>query len=440
MNRRLDSTVDDDGDAPPRAPARPAPTLLLAFASEGRRRNERHLLRDGVVLGREPLVFPGGPLDDDRLSRAHAEVKRHGRGYAVADLGSRNGTWVNGVRLQRPHPLVPGDLIRVGGTLILYAAFGDSADASIAASLVGPSDALSTVRRGIAAHAVGPRPTVLVTGESGTGKELVAAAIHEASGRAGKLVAVNCGALAEGTVAGELFGHVRGAFTDASADRPGLFRSAHRGTLFLDEVGEIPPALQPHLLRAIETRQVRPVGGTEDVAVDVAIVAATNRDLIAEVRGGRFRGDLYARLARAIVHVPPLRERREDIPALVDHLLARCGAGGRAMAAALAEALLLHGWPLNVRELFNVLSTAVQSQPGSEPLALTPEVERALAAGRALAAAAPDEEAPSRETLEAALARARGKVAAAARQLGCSRQQLYRWAARHGLDPSRFRG
>src|SRR5262249_50599634 len=157
----------------------------------------------------------------------------------------------------------------------------------------------------------------------------------------------NCGAFAEGLLAGELFGHVRGAFTGAVSDRQGLFRAADRGTLFLDEVGELPQQLQVSLLRVLEVGQVRPVGGTEDVTVDVAIVAATNRDLVAEVRQGAFRTDLYARLGQWSIHVPPLRERREDIPWLVRHLLARCDAAQRAITTPLAEALLLHHWTLN---------------------------------------------------------------------------------------------
>jgi transcriptional regulator with PAS, ATPase and Fis domain len=219
---------------------------------------------------------------------------------------------------------------------------------------------------------------VVVTGETGTGKEIVAHLIHRRSGRPGPFVAVNCAGFTESLLASELFGHVRGAFTGAIAEQPGLFRAAHGGTLFLDEAGDIPVALQATLLRVLETWNIRPVGSTRDVPVDVRVVAASNRDLVTLVRKGLFRADLYSRLAQWTIHVPALRERREDIPALSRALLSQHGAGERTLTPDLEEALLVHPWPLNVRGLANVLSVAAIATPAGLPLGLCPEVQSAL--------------------------------------------------------------
>lgn len=429
----------------PKASGGGSPTLVLAFADGGRGAPERMSLTTDVLLGRDEPLFSGS-LKDDAISRRHAEIRAHHGRYRLHDLGSRNGTYVNGRRVSGVHALEPGDVIRVGATLLLYARMSDERedDAEVARSLIGESDAIASVRRGISLVA-GQKRSVIITGETGTGKELAAQALHARSGRSGELVAVNCGAFADDLLASELFGHVRGAFTGAAGDRKGLFRAANGGTLFLDEVGEMPRELQPKLLRVLEVGRVRPVGASEEVPVDVAIIAATNRDLIAEVREGRFRSDLYARLAQWPLHLPPLRARREDIPWLLVHLLARCGAAGRTMTFALTEAVLTHPWPHNVRGLYNVLSIAALASPANGPLELTPEVTLAMDAARALAEpdAPPSEKAaasmPAANVVKEALIKARGSVAAAARSLGCSRQQLYRWLQVHEMSVDAFR-
>ncbi len=437
----MDETTAEAGTVEPPRPRGGEPALVLAFTGDGRRAVERcGLPASGVLLGRDVLVFPGGVLADGQLSRRHAEVRREAGRFVLRDLASRNGTFVNGRRLDAPHALAPGDVIRIGRTLLVYAVLPDD-DERIAPSLIGPSEAMAAARRAVVA-AAGARHTVLVTGETGTGKEVVAQALHAASRRPGRFVAVNCGALSEGTLASELFGHVKGAFTDATADRPGLFRAADGGTLLLDEIGDLPPPLQVKLLRTLETRQVRPVGGTAEIAVDVLVAAATNRDLAGDVRAARFRADLYGRLSQWVIHLPPLRERREDLPSLTRHLLARLDAADRAMSPALAEALLLHPWPLNVRGLVNVLAVAARAGGRDSPLDLRPEVEAVLAANRAIVGDEPERPPagePTREQLADALTRFHGQVAAAARHLGGTRQQLYRWARKHGLDPQRFR-
>jgi DNA-binding NtrC family response regulator len=229
--------------------------------------------------------------------------------------------------------------------------------------LVGQSRAMQALRAQIAR--CGPTPSnVLISGESGTGKELVARAIHAASARrSGPFVPVNCGAIPDSLLESQLFGHVRGAFTNAVQANPGLFVAAHGGTLYLDEVAEMPCALQVKLLRVIEERQVWAVGATRPLAVDVRIVASTNRDLAREVQAERFRTDFFYRLEVVHLRLPPLRERRDDIPLLADHLVRRLNAKlNRAVRAVEPEALALlvnHGWNGNVRELENVLERAM---------------------------------------------------------------------------------
>ncbi|AKU91124.1 sigma-54-dependent transcriptional regulator [Vulgatibacter incomptus] len=250
-----------------------------------------------------------------------------------------------------------------------------------ALGMAGSSAALEKIR-GRIRKAAPTDETVLVTGESGAGKELIARALHQESTRAsGPFVAINCAQAHRDLFDAELFGYVRGAFTGASQDRPGLFREAAGGSLFLDEVGELPLTAQAKLLRVLETRTVRPVGGTREVPIDVRVIAATNRDLAAEVRSGAFREDLFFRLNVLSIEVVPLRERREDIEPIARHLLGRMRKeGGRELALdpdALAE-LLRYDWPGNVRELANVLKrSAIFAQGATIP---ADEVREAIGA------------------------------------------------------------
>jgi transcriptional regulator with PAS, ATPase and Fis domain len=270
----------------------------------------------------------------------------------IRDLGSRNGTFVNGLRVSR-EVLRRGDLIRLGGTVFrLETDPGEeSALPEIHGPLIGASRSLRVTLARAEAAALSDAP-VLLQGPTGTGKELLAAAVHRASGRAGPMLAVNCAALPAHLIESELFGHERGAFSGADTSRPGLFRAAHRGTLFLDEIGELPGPVQATLLRVLDTRAVRPVGGVAELAVDARVVAATNRDLRGAVEAGEFRADLYARLAESVVEVAPLVERPSDLAPLWHHLVAELSGGGRIeLGAAVFEAMALHRWPFNVREL-----------------------------------------------------------------------------------------
>jgi two-component system response regulator AtoC len=231
-------------------------------------------------------------------------------------------------------------------------------------NVVGRSEAMLQVYK-TAARVASTDATVLIQGESGTGKELVARAIHAASPRAsGPFVAVDCGAIAEGVLESELFGHTRGAFTGAQAARRGLFEEAHHGTLFLDEIGDVGPNLQARLLRALQEGTIRRVGANDPISVDVRIVAATNRDMDAAVKQGTFRADLYYRLHVVSIRIPPLRERREDIPLLAEHFAQKHGRPeGSAISPEAREILVAYDWPGNVRELENAVARALALNP-----------------------------------------------------------------------------
>ena len=431
------------------------PILLLPFPPSGNGdAQSRAIPREGILLGHGERVFDE-PFADPSMSSRHAEVHLEGAQAVVHDLGTSAGTRLNGSAMRGVHALVEGDVLRVGDTMLVYTSLGRAgagAEERIAAEpeLTGLTPSIEAVRRSVEAVAPHPR-TVVVSGETGTGKEIVARLLHRRSGRAGPFVAVNCGGFTEGLLASELFGHVRGAFTGAVAEQQGLFRAARGGTLLLDEAGDIPLALQPTLLRVLETWEVRPVGSSRDVAVDVRVVAASHRELVGMVQQGLFRADLYARLAQWVIRIPPLRDRRADIPLLCRALLARLGAAGRPLTPDLEEALLVHPWPLNVRGLANVLSTAAIATPAGEPLGLGPEVRAALQDNRIERSVLPPDASPvappgapplelDRASLEELLLRFGGRVAEMARHVGISRPKLYRllWSAE--LDPARFRG
>jgi DNA-binding NtrC family response regulator len=279
---------------------------------------------------------------------------------------------------------------------------------------------------------------VLIHGESGTGKELVARALQATSPRAaGAFVPVDCGALPETIIESELFGHERGAFTGALG-ATGLFRMAHHGTLFLDEVGELPLGVQAKLLRALQHKEIRPVGSASAVPVDLRVISATHRDLAAMVAQGRFRADLFYRLDVVRIEIPPLRDRREDIPLLVHHFLRKHGgASGRVTGIedAALEALVLAEWPGNVRELENAVESALALAPGPWlRLADLPVARRQAPAPAAPPASLPlSLDAYERCALERALAETGGDATAASRRLGIGRSTFYRKLAQHGI-------
>lgn len=326
--------------------------------------------------------------------------------------------------------------------------------------LLGLTPAIQRVRDDVQLVAASPF-AVLVTGETGVGKELVARSIHWSSPRRDEpLIYVNCAALPESIIESELFGHVRGAFTGASNDRAGKLEIAHRGTLFLDEVGELPLTAQPKLLRALQEGEIQKVGADRPLHVDVRVVAATNRDLESEVAAGRFRADLYHRLAMFPIHVPPLRERREDIALLAGHFLdqtrRRLGLGPVRLTEASRQWLHAGEWPGNVRELDHVLGRAVlRASMGVErglPVVVQPVHLGANLPSAGAASPPPRDGAPTavrlhdaveetkRTLIRRAVAEHDGNWAAAARALGMARGNLHHMARRLGLlEPERRR-
>jgi two-component system response regulator HydG len=277
---------------------------------------------------------------------------------------------------------------------------------------------------------------VLITGESGTGKELVAKALHFNSPRAERpFLPINCAAVPAGLLESELFGHVKGAFTGAVGSRRGLFREANGGTLFLDEIGDMAPELQAKLLRAIEDRTIRPVGSDQATPLDVRIIAATNQDLPARIRAGQFREDLYYRLAVIPIQLPPLRERKEDIPLLAEHFLGRAVAATSKLVSGFTPetmaALLRHPWPGNVRELENVVERAVTltgaGQIVPEALLLDAALNPATDASLAQLSGRPTLRELGEEYVNLVLREVGGDKARAAEILGISKRTLYRW-------------
>jgi two-component system response regulator HydG len=318
----------------------------------------------------------------------------------------------------------------------------EARDAGATPTLIGSSPAMRALSRTLASLRHN-ESTVLITGESGTGKELVAAALHAASPRrAGPFVPVDCGALPESIIESELFGHERGAFTGA-VGAPGLFRLAHGGTLFLDEIGEIPLAVQAKLLRALQPREVRPLGGNAAVPVDIRVIGATNRDLGEMVAAGTFRRDLYYRLDVVRLALPPLRERREDVPLLARHFLEkhrRADSPVLGFEADALAALAARDWPGNVRELENALESALALARGER---LGVRDFAPASARRSAAAPAADSSLPlsldayERAALERALGESGGDATLAARRLGIGRSTFYRKLAEHGIAPAR---
>jgi len=387
-------------------------------------------------------------LDDDTVSRRHLEIVRTDSGLQLRDLGSTNGTRVGGVRIQEAL-ISPGALLDIGEVPVSIGVALDSV--AVPASEndhFGLAVGRSRVMRrlfGVLERVAKTNANVMLTGETGTGKDVLARSLHLESGRTGGFEVLDCGAIVPSLVESELFGHERGAFTGAVSARAGAFERAEGGTLFLDELGELPLDLQPKLLRVLEAREFRRVGGTRTIAADVRIVAATCRDLRAEVAAGRFREDLYYRLAVVSLHVPPLRDRREDIPVLAEHLVE----SGTKIPEGIMAKLVDHDWPGNVRELRNVLDrlSVMASAPNELQLFDTPQVERV--------AEEPKPREPAREPYDPSLsyretrarfeagfeasyvhwllARNGGNVSAAAREARMDRNHLSDLARRHGL-------
>jgi len=302
-------------------------------------------------------------LADRTVSRFHCELLVRGNTILIRDCGSTNGTLIDGVRV-REAEIPPGTLVRIGGSAFRVElgdepAFVEVSSRTQFGELVGASVEMRRIYAILERLAL-TDATVLVQGETGTGKDVLARSLHAASPRAAQpFIAVDCGAIPEHLVESELFGHVRGAFTGATSDRKGVFEEADGGTLFLDEIGEMPVALQPKLLRAIESRSIRRVGGGSARTVNVRIIAATNRSLASSINEGSFREDLYYRLAVVELRLPPLRARRDDIPVLATHFFRKFAGEQVVLPGELMAVLVGRGWPGNVRELKNYIERSV---------------------------------------------------------------------------------
>jgi DNA-binding NtrC family response regulator len=452
-----------------------APTLDYGRVAVRRRPRVRLPSQDGrTVPIEQPCIVGSAPeaaitIEDRTVSRVHAELVPRSDGLWVRDLGSKNGTFIETVRVESG--LVPaGGRLRLGGATLLVDYDAPEPVELWQAPRFGPLLGGAPAMRELFGRLARVAPTdaaVLIQGETGTGKELAAQAIVEASKRAGQpLVIVDCGALPENLLEAELFGHAKGAFTGALGAKPGAIEAADGGTVFLDEIGELPLSVQPKLLRVLESKQVRRLGESHHRTVDVRFVSATHRDLSTMVNTGAFREDLYFRLAVLVVTIPPLRERREDVPLLFEHLMRGGPALGRAELAKLAA----RPWTGNVRELRNfaerVRALGVDEAfamldpkgparapssappPTDEPAAVAeptpPEVEtsRARASGDA---ASISFDRPYREVREewvehlerayfARLLEAHDRnVALAAQAAGVDRTYIYRLIRRYGL-------
>jgi transcriptional regulator with GAF, ATPase, and Fis domain len=394
-------------------------------------------------------------LDDETVSRVHCEVVQDRRGFLVRDLDSTNGTLLDGSSIREAY-LHPGAVLTVGRIELKVRPYAETiellpSENDTFGESVGKSLAMRQIF-GLLEQLAPSDATVLLEGETGTGKDVLAREVHLKSPRSKRpFVVVDCGAVVGTLIESELFGHERGAFTGAIDSRQGAFELANGGTLFLDEVGELPLDLQPKLLRAIEQRAFRRVGGNREVRVDIRLVAATKRNLKMEVERGKFREDLYFRLAVVPVTLPPLRERREDVRALVLALLERLRGDGPPFEVepSLLVALEAHEWPGNVRELRNVLERAaylarargeVRLGLGHAPLAVAGAREAdeepvfAFEAGLSYR----DTKARFEETFERhyvawLLARHEGNVSAAAREAEMDRKYLHKLVKKHGL-------
>jgi DNA-binding NtrC family response regulator len=414
---------------------------------------KQHMLDEGTTMvgthADNDLV-----LTDATVSRYHLEVRVRRDGIQIRDLDTTNGTKHGGAKVGQV-VLTGAARLRLGkhteidvepiDTNVQLGEWSSDRFGNVLGTAAPMKRLFSLLARSASTEA-----TILLQGETGTGKEAIAEAVHGASRRAkGPFVVVDCGSIPHELIASELFGHVKGSFTGAAADKAGLIEAANRGTLFLDEIGELALDLQPQLLRVLDRRQVRRVGETQSVDVDIRVIAATHRDLRAMVRAGQFREDLYYRLAVVATHVPPLRERKIDIPALAAWFAEHMGRGGFAQSPALIDQLMRHDWPGNVRELRNVVERAL-SLGDSASIGMLADIgasgddEPAAGRGGTAMLDMPFKEAKAqlvegfeRDYLTALLARHHGNISRAAAEAGIDRNYIHRLVKKYNLDVDR---
>jgi DNA-binding NtrC family response regulator len=460
------------------------------------------LVRDGLDIGRAPSPEPSGAEDaardtlalpDPLVSSSHARLARTAGGtYQLADLGSKNGTFVDGRRVERPVVLRSGAIVFLGNHVAVFRMVSALALEAIRADLASPLGPVATTSPALALACDRMRRLaaadgeMLLLGETGVGKEVYARAVHQRSGRRGRFVAINCGAIPRDLVESELFGYRQGAHSTAHAAKPGLIEEAEGGTLFLDEIGEMTHEAQIKLLRFLQDRELTPLGSTRPRKLDVRIIAATNRAMrAAGAAGGAdaaaidgpgdaaparaaapasasapagLRDDVVGRLGVSPICLPPLRDRIDDLGALTAHFLR--GAATRSFDQVAFRALALHPWPLNVRELEKSVATAAVLTGGERPISLRdlpaalaeprppaaagvapslPAPPGPSALGPAPAPASPPTPTPTVAQLEELLGRHHGNVAEVARALGKQRAAVWRWMKKWGIGVERFR-
>jgi DNA-binding NtrC family response regulator len=388
-------------------------------------------------------------VPDGRMSATHARLQKILNSWVLEDLGSKNGTVVDGKRVTTSQ-IADGALLELGHSFFVFRealphaepAFLDGRALRPAApGMATLSPAFAAELQRVVAFARSTVP-MLVRGESGTGKELIASAIHQLSGRPGPFVPINCGAIAANLIESELFGYRKGAFTSALEDRPGLVRSSDRGTLLLDEIGDLPLPAQATLLRVLQESEVMPVGGTRPVKVDLRVVAATHRDLDALAAQEKFRPDLLARLDGAKVSLPPLRNRREDFGVIAAALIGKLAgqlASSVTFSADAARMMLLQNWKLNVRELERCLASAlVLANHDRVELQHLPESVRTAPKQSAPSEPMREQDHRLRDELIQLMRDKGGNVTAVAKAMGKARTQVQRWLRRFDIDPGSF--
>ncbi len=419
--------------------------VVVEGPEEGREQLvDRDLIRVGSGPGNEMHIA------DDTVSRHHFEIRVTEQGHLIRDLGSTNGTDVEGCRINEAF-LHPGARIGAGEVVLVFHPLSDRVEIPLSPNnafghMLGRSTKMRALFH-LAERVAARDATVLITGETGTGKGLLAEEIHNTSLRAAEsFVVVDCATIPAHLMESELFGHEKGAFTGAVADRDGAFVQADGGTIFFDEIGELPIMLQPKLLRALEKQTVKPVGTTDTVDVNVRILAATNRDLPSEVEAGRFREDLYFRLGVFDMRLPPLRERREDIAFLArEFLLEFSRDPERSLADDAMRLLERHDWPGNARELRNVIerishlidSTVIdRSSMMSASLGDLGPFPTGGSVGRGNMSFARAKDVAEKEYLLDLLRRHRYNVSSAARTAEIHRQSLHRLLRKHEIKAS----
>jgi DNA-binding NtrC family response regulator len=438
-------------------------TLVVETRTTLKVRKCRLVIKDGPGLGKELVtekerircgshISNDLVIDDRTVSRHHCEIQYTDKGYLLVDLDSTNGTWLDGKRVERAY-LTVGASVKVGSSTFSFNPLDEEIEVEpdrdgFFAGMVGKSIKMRAIF-GLLKKIAPMDVSVIIQGETGTGKELAARAIHDGSNRkSGPFVVLDCGAIPPNLIESELFGHEKGAFTGAQYARPGAFERANGGTIFLDELGELRLDLQPKLLRVLENREVRRVGGNEVKEVDVRVIAATNRELSKEVASGNFREDLYFRLSVINVQLPPLRQRREDIPHIIKHALSEADIvskhGRKRFTPAAMSLLMNYNWPGNIRELINVLSHVLTFSDTEEidvanlpPRFQGTQSEAPLPFNEHLSFKEAKEqllETFEREYITSILKRCEGNISRAARESGLHRKSIERLVKKFGLD------